>query len=214
VGLIYGTAAVLGGSGFLAVYLAGLLAGNGTFIQKKSLLRFFDGLAWLSQIGLFVTLGLLVFPSHLIPVLGQGLLVSAFLMLVARPLGVFVSIALSRFNWREKGLISWGRPAGAVPIVLATFPLMAGIPEGELLFNLVFFIVLTSALLQGWSVPLAARIFGVDAPWSQNATAPLSLKPSKDWIRTSWNCRSRPIPQRSGNPWSSWVCRGTAWSFL
>jgi len=176
VGLIYGIAAALGGSGFLAVYLAGLLAGNGTFIQKKSLLRFFDGLAWLSQIGLFVTLGLLVFPSYLIPVLGQGLMVSAFLMLAARPLSVFASIALSRFNWREKAFISWVGLRGAVPIVLATFPLMADVPGGDTLFNLVFFIVLTSALLQGWSVPLAAKVFGVDAPLEPKRHCPIEFE--------------------------------------
>jgi len=183
VGLIYGITAAIGGSGFLAVYLAGLLAGNGTFIQKRSLLRFFDGLAWLSQIALFVTLGLLVFPSHLVPVLGLGLLVSAFLMLVARPLSVFISIAFSRFHWREKALISWVGLRGAVPIVLATFPLMAGIPGGDMLFNLVFFIVLTSALLQGWSVPLAAKIFGVDAPLEPRRRCPIEFE-SPDGLDT------------------------------
>jgi cell volume regulation protein A len=100
--LTFGSAATLGGSGFLAVYLAGLVAGNGEFVQKRSLLRFFDGLAWLCQITMFLTLGLLVFPSHIVPVIGMGLLTSAFLMFVARPASVFVSLALTRLNWKER----------------------------------------------------------------------------------------------------------------
>jgi cell volume regulation protein A len=165
--LVYGITAVVGGSGFLAVYLAGIIIGNSDFVQKKSLLRFFDGMAWLSQIAMFVTLGLLVFPSQLLYVLGGGLLVSGFLMFVARPLGVFLVLSFSKFSWREKTLVSWVGLRGAVPIILATFPMLAGLKSADLLFNLVFFIVLTSALLQGWTLPAFARVLRVDAPLEQ-----------------------------------------------
>ena len=175
--LIYGATTTIGGSGFLAVYVAGLVAGNDDFVQKKSLLRFFDGLAWLSQIAMFVTLGLLVFPSHIIPVVGIGLLTSLFLMTVARPVSVFLSLSLSKLNWREKTFVSWVGLRGAVPIILATFPLLVAIPDSKLIFNVVFFIVLTSALLQGWSVPLVARLLRVDSPLEQKRRYPIEFAP-------------------------------------
>jgi cell volume regulation protein A len=175
--LIYGVAAVAGGSGFLAVYLAGIIVGNSEFVQKKTLFRFFDGLAWLSQIGMFLTLGLLVFPSELMSVVGAGLLVSAFLMFLARPLAVLLSLALAKVTAREKLLVSWVGLRGAVPIILATFPLMAGIPQAEAMFNLVFFIVLTSTLFQGWSIPLVARWLGVDAPYVRKRRYPIEFAP-------------------------------------
>jgi cell volume regulation protein A len=164
VALIYSVTTVIGGSGFLAVYVAGLTAGNSEFVQKRSLLRFFDGFAWLGQITMFLTLGLLVFPSHIVPVVGSGLLVSAFLMLIARPLSVGISLAPGRMTFRELVFVSWVGLRGAVPIILATFPLLAGLPEAEMIFNVVFFIVLTSALLQGWSIPAAARLLKVESP--------------------------------------------------
>jgi len=174
---IYGATAAVGGSGFLAVYVAGLVAANSEFVQKKSLLRFFDGLAWLSQIAMFLTLGLLVFPSHIVPVAGVGLLLSAFLMFVARPASVFVSLLFTTMNWREKALVAWVGLRGAVPIILATFPLLTGLPDAELIFNVVFFIVLTSALLQGWSIPAAARLLKLDAPFEQKRRYPIEFAP-------------------------------------
>jgi cell volume regulation protein A len=176
VALIYGLTASINGSGFLAVYVAGLVAGNSEFIHKKSLLRFFDGMAWLSQISMFVTLGLLVFPSHLLPVLGSGLLVSAFLMFIARPISVFLSLSFSKFQWFEKVLVSWVGLRGAVPIILATFPLIAGLPDAELIFNVVFFIVFTSALIQGWSIPPIARFLRVDAPFEKKRRYPIEFE--------------------------------------
>jgi cell volume regulation protein A len=174
--LIYGITAGIHGSGFLAVYVAGLVAGNSEFIHKKSLLRFFDGLAWLSQITMFLTLGLLVFPSHLLPVLGSGLLISAFLMFIARPFSVFLSLLFSRLRWSEKVFISWVGLRGAVPIILATFPLLAGLPNSELIFNVVFFIVITSALIQGWSIPPIARLLRVDAPYKKKHRYPIEFE--------------------------------------
>ncbi|MBX2991394.1 MAG: potassium/proton antiporter [Bacteroidetes bacterium] len=172
---IFGITAVINGSGFLAVYAAGLVVGNSEIIQKRSLLRFFDGFAWLSQVGMFLTLGLLVFPSHVVSVVGIGLLASAVLMFVARPVSVFLSLAFTKFRWNEKALVSWVGLRGAVPIILATFPLLAGLPRAELMFNLVFFIVLTSTLLQGWSIPLLARILKVDAPLERTPNYPLEF---------------------------------------
>ncbi|MGH2567745.1 MAG: potassium/proton antiporter [Bacteroidota bacterium] len=177
--LVYAATAVVGGSGFLAVYIAGIVVGNSEFVQKRSLFRFFDGLAWLAQIGMFLTLGLLVFPSRLVPVVGAGLLVSAFLMLVARPLSVHLTLAMTKLHLREKTLISWVGLRGAVPIILATFPLLAHLPDAELMFNLVFFIVLTSALLQGWSIPLAARLLKVDTPLVPKKQYPIEFEPTE-----------------------------------
>lgn len=164
VALIYGFTSLIKANGFLAVYVAGITMGNSAFVQKKSLLRFHDGLAWLMQIVMFLVLGLQVFPSHLLPVISVGLAVAAFLMLVARPVSVFASLLFSRLTLPEKGLISWVGLRGAVPIVLATFPLLAGVDKAEMIFNLVFFIVLTSALLQGSTIPLAASWLKLEAP--------------------------------------------------
>ncbi len=176
-GLIYGATATAGGSGFLAVYVAGIIAGHYEFVHKKSLLRFFDGLAWLSQIAMFLTLGLLVFPSHVIPVAGAGLLVSAFLMFVARPLSVFLSLMTARLRSVEKLFVSWVGLRGAVPIVLATFPLLAGLPDAGIIFNIVFFIVITSALLQGWSIPVVARHLGLEATTKTKRRYPIEFAP-------------------------------------
>jgi len=176
--LTYGVTASLGGNAFLAVYLAGLMVGNSNFIHKKSLLHFHSGVAWLMQITMFLTLGLLVFPLQLIPIAVSGLVVSIFLMLVARPLSVFVTLLFSRLELKERTMIAWVGLRGAVPIVLATFPLLASIPKADIIFNLVFFIVLTSVLLQGTSIPVVARWLGVDAPMSQKPWSPLELAPA------------------------------------
>ena len=162
---IYGATASLGGSGFLAVYLAGVIMGNSQVAEAHSLERFHGGLASLMEIAMFVTLGLLDFPSHLIPIIGVGLLLTLFLIVVARPLSVFVSLALSRgMTWRDKTFVSWVGLRGAVPIILATIPRLAGVPAAPLIFDLVFFTVLVSVLVQGSTVPLAARWLKVAEP--------------------------------------------------
>lgn len=160
----YGATAAIGGSGFLAVYIAGLIMGGSEFINKKSLTRFHDALAWLLQITMFLILGLLVFPSKLVPVIFSGIAASIFLIFIARPLGVFLSLPFGKTGLSEKIFISWVGLRGAVPIILATFPLLAGVPNADLIFNLVFFIVITSVLLQGTTIPLIARWLGLDAP--------------------------------------------------
>jgi cell volume regulation protein A len=175
--LVYGLAVALGGNGFLAVYLGGLVLGNASFIHKRSLIRFHDGLAWLMQIAMFLTLGLLVFPSRLTPILGAGLILSVFLIAVARPVSVFASLALARLGLKEKVAVSWVGLRGAAPIILATFPMVAGVRNAELIFNLVFFIVLTSVALQGPSIPIVARWLGLQAPLPERTRYPLEFEP-------------------------------------
>ncbi|MFY9556261.1 MAG: potassium/proton antiporter [Blastocatellia bacterium] len=176
--LTYGASHSLGGNGFLAVYIAGLVMGKSDFIHKKSVMRFHDGLAWLMQIAMFLALGLLVFPSRLLPIVALGLLASLFLIFVARPVSVFVTLAFSKMGFNEKVMISWVGLRGAVPIVLATFPLLAGMPKAEMIFDLVFFIVLTSILLQGTTIPLFARWLRLEAPLQISANYPLELDPT------------------------------------
>lgn len=161
--LVYGATTVLQGSGFLAVYVAGIALGNMSFIHKRSLISFHDGLAWIMQIAMFLTLGLLVFPSHLFPIAWIGLLISAFLMLIARPLSVFILLHFGGMSLRENAMISWVGLRGAVPIILATIPLLSGLPNADTIFNIVFFIVITSVLLQGTSIASLAKLLHVDA---------------------------------------------------
>lgn len=190
----YGATASLGGNGFLAVYVAGLMMGNSDFIHKKSLMRFQDGIAWLMQITMFLTLGLLVFPTQLVPVIGIGLFISAFLIFFARPLAVFLTLSFLKTDMKEKLLVAWGGLRGTVPIVLATFPLLAGIPQADTLFNLVFFIVLTSALLQGSSIPWVARRLGVDAPLPEPSPYPITYGPNE---RVKGKLMEMKIPSHS-----------------
>ncbi|MBE0564513.1 MAG: potassium/proton antiporter [Krumholzibacteria bacterium] len=173
--LVFGAAAAIGGNGFLAVYAAGIVIGNSEILHRRSLMRFHDGLSWLMQIGMFLTLGLLVFPSRLPAVMGIGLVVSAVLVFVARPLAVYLCMLGSGFSWRERTLVGWTGLRGAVPIVLATFPLMLGYPESERAFNVVFFVVCVSVLLQGRSLMLVARWLGVDQPLDAKPPYPLEF---------------------------------------
>ncbi|MGE5296104.1 MAG: potassium/proton antiporter, partial [Solirubrobacterales bacterium] len=183
--LVFGAAETAGGNGYLAVYLAGVVMGNADFIHKRSLERFHDGLAWLMQIAMFLTLGLQVFPSHLKPVIGAGILVSAFLMFGARPLAVMISLIGSGLSLREKLLVSWAGLRGAVPIVLATFPLTAGTPRAEMIFNLVFFVVIASVLLQGRSLPRVAGWLGLAKPIESKPRMPLEFDRTQQGLRTS-----------------------------
>lgn len=175
--LTYGLSDMAGGNGFLAVYLAGIIAGNRNFIHRRSLLQFHDGLAWLMQITMFLTLGLLVFPSDLVPVMGLSLLIAVCLVFIARPAAVFLCLLPSPFNIKEKLFISWVGLRGAAPIILATFPLMAGIQQSNLIFDVVFFVVLTSVLLQGTSIRLTARWLKLDAPMPEQRTYPIEYNP-------------------------------------
>lgn len=176
--LTFGLTAILGGSGFLAVYIAGIYLGNTSFVHKRSLIRFHDGIAWLMQIAMFTTLGLLVFPKQLVSVAGEGLLISIILIFLARPLSVFVGLFLTELGIRGKLLVSWVGLRGSVPIVLATFPFMAGLDHDHVIFNMVFFIVITSVLLQGTTIPTFARWLAVDAPFVRQRRYPIEFEGS------------------------------------
>lgn len=153
----YSVAASTGGSGFLAVYVAGIILGSSKLTHKNSLIRFHSGLAWLAQISVFLTLGLLVFPSHLLSVVSSGVLLALFLMFIARPISVWLSLCFSKTTFKEKTLISWVGLRGATPIVLAIFPWMAGLAQAELIFNLIFFAVLLSVIFQGTTIPMVSK---------------------------------------------------------
>ena len=171
--LSFGLAAVMGGNGFLAVYLTGIVMGNSPLVFRRGIFLFHDGAAWMAQIAMFMMLGLLSFPSALWAAAPSGLLVAGVLILVARPAMVFALLAPFGFRGRELLLISWAGLKGAVPIILATYPLLAGVQQGRLIFDLVFFTVLVSALTQGWTLPLVARRLGLQRP--PEPSPPVSL---------------------------------------
>jgi cell volume regulation protein A len=169
---VYASTNIIHGSGFLAVYVAGMVVGNNNIVHKKNVFRFFDGMAWVAQIIMFLTLGLLVFPSHILTAFKTELSISLFLIILARPLGVFISLIPFDFSFKEKIFISWVGLRGAVPIILATFPLLAGIEEAQWIFNVVFFIVMTSALLQGWSIPFVLNLLHLKDTHTPFITSP------------------------------------------
>lgn len=150
------------GNGYLAVYIAGLVVGNHKMQHKKSTMTFFDGFTWLFQIVMFLTLGLLVNPSELLPIAGLGLLIGVFMILLARPLSVFLCLApFRKMSVKGKLYISWVGLRGAVPIIFATYPLIAEIPCASLIFNVVFFITIVSLLIQGTTVSCMANLLGL-----------------------------------------------------
>jgi len=154
----------IGGNGFLSIYICAVYLGNQDLIHKKTILKMFDGMAWLMQIVLFLTLGLLVFPSQILPVVGVGMIISIFLILVARPIGVFLSLLFFKMKTRRRFYISWVGLRGAVPIVFATYPLLAGIEKADMIFNIVFFISVTSILIQGTTLTVVAKWLHVALP--------------------------------------------------
>ncbi|MDY0115994.1 MAG: potassium/proton antiporter [Sulfurimonadaceae bacterium] len=161
--LLFSSTSMLDGNGFLAVYLAGIVANTKEFVHKKSLIGFHEGISWMMQIAVFLVLGLLVFPSELPSVALSALAIAFWLMFVARPIGVFLGLAFSNFPFKDKLFISWVGLRGAVPIVLATYPFIENFEHSHLIFNMVFFIVLASILIQGSSLPFVARLLKVDA---------------------------------------------------
>lgn len=172
--LAFGISANLGGSGFLAIFIAGVIVGNSRFVFQRSTFMFHDGMAWLSQITMFVVLGLLVDPVSLKEVWLEGLLIAVVLVLVARPLAAAPFLKMFGFNNRETLLVSWVGLRGSVPIILAIFPLMFGLESAPLIFNVVFFVVLISATVQGSSLPWVARKLNLtEAPLD---TAPATLE--------------------------------------
>ncbi len=161
---VFAATNLLGGSGFLAVYLAGVLIGNYKVRSTEHVMRVMDSFAWLSQAVLFVVLGLLVTPSNVINVWHYSVAIAAFMILIARPIAVYTSVKPFKFKDREIGFISWVGLRGAVPITLAILPIMAGIDEAFLLFDIAFGVVVLSLILQGTTIPIMANLFKVRIP--------------------------------------------------
>ena len=159
--LTFSVSYLVGGNGLISVYIAALILGNSTFAHKKAQIQFFDGIAWLMQIIMFITLGLLVFPSQIVPVIGIGLIISFFLILVARPMAIFLCLIPFKVAVKDQVFISWVGIRGAVPIILATFPIAAGLGSAHMIFNIIFFITITSALLQGSTINIFAQYLGL-----------------------------------------------------
>jgi cell volume regulation protein A len=182
--IAYGVATQLGGSGFLAVYVAGIVVGNGPLPHKVTLQRFHESLAWLAQVAMFLLLGLLVFPSELPPVAGLGLSIALFLAIVARPVMVTVCLLPFGFHWREIACIAWLGLRGAVPIILATMPvLMLGTPhapERELLdeFDLVFFVVVVGSFIPGMTARWMPRLLRLEEPLPPEPAASIDITTS------------------------------------
>lgn len=154
----------IGGNGFLAVYIAAVILGNKSFVHKKTLIQYFDGLAWLMQVVMFITLGLLVYPTKVMPLAGTGFLIAVFLMFIARPIAVYISMAFFHLRRNERIFISWVGLRGAVPIIFATYPLLANVDKADTIFHLVFFIAVSSVLLQGTTLAIFADSLGLTVP--------------------------------------------------
>jgi cell volume regulation protein A len=179
--LTYSLADLLKGNGFLAVYIAAVFIGNFNFIHKRSIMRFFDGLAWLMQIVVFVALGIMMSPSDIWLVLGTGVLVAFVLIFIARPAGVFLSLIPFKMTFKDRVFISWVGLRGAVPIVFASYPLIMGIDKSDTLFNIVFFVVVSSVLIQGTSFSIVAKWLNLLRPSKTKTRYPLELERSNDF---------------------------------
>lgn len=192
--IVFTVTNIVGGSGFLAVYLVGLVAGNYRHRVGESVLRAMDGMAWLGQSGMFLLLGLLVSPSQMVSIALPALGISLFLMLVARPIAVVLCLLPFRFNTREISFISWVGLRGAVPIIMAIFPYLSGVQDAGLIFNITFMVVLTSLILQGTSIPLVARYLRVALPGKAD---PLSRSQLKGGVKSQFELVQFRVPDYS-----------------
>ncbi|MBP9855664.1 MAG: cation:proton antiporter, partial [Candidatus Omnitrophica bacterium] len=156
--------------------LAGLGLGQAEFPNKKFITKFHDGLAWICQIAMFITLGLLVFPSHLVPLIGAGLLITLLLMVVARPVSVLLCLLPFKLSLPKKIMVSWVGLRGSVPIILATFPFTAGLPQADVYFNVVFFVVIASVFIQGTSIPIVSKMLKLGAPFTDRKPYPIEFE--------------------------------------
>ncbi len=207
--MIFAGAQLLGTSGYVAVYLAGLILGNNRHRAQAVISRFHDGLAWLSQIGMFLLLGLLATPRTMLAEIAPALIVGAGLILVARPLAVWLCLLPFEFTWREKTFISWVGLRGAVPIFLASIPVIAHVPGAQIYFNVAFVVVLASLVIQGWTVTSAARFLGLALPpVPEQDRQEINMPPSADREAASWRVAEQspaldipfqdlPLPRRT-----------------
>ena len=211
--IAYGLTEVLYGSGFLAVYLTAVILGTGQVPGKRTVLAFHQGLGWVSQIALFFLLGLLVFPSGLGEVALEGLLLSAVLMFVARPLAALAASLPATFNLRERLMLGWAGLRGAVPIWLATFPVIAGVEGSDQIFNVIFFVVVTSTLIQGASFEPIARRLGLttDEPALPRTLVESAARSGGSEARCTRSASSRATP-RSGDRSGTSGCLARPWS--
>jgi cell volume regulation protein A len=164
----------------MAVYVAGMTMGNKRFVFRNGVGRFFDGVAWMMQVILFMMLGLLATPSEVWSAKYLGFSTAIFLMLVARPLATYLCMLKSPFSWKERTLVSWVGLRGGAPIMLATFPLLAHVQDAMLMFNIVFFIVITSVILQGMTIMPLAKLLHLSAPLQKTPRAPLAFEETGD----------------------------------
>jgi cell volume regulation protein A len=190
--IAFGAADTLHGSGFLSVYLAGLVLGSARIPARRTIVTFHDGLAWLAQLGMFFTLGLLVFPRQLGDVALEGTLLALISAVVARPLAVTLATAVGGYELRERLILGWAGLRGAVPVVLATFPLIAGVPDSLRFFNIVFFAVLVSTVLQGTTFEALARRLGLT---THEAALPTPLADAKTIRRLGAEVVEYPVAE-------------------
>ena len=174
--LAYGLTEGIHGNGMMACYVCGITMNHIGFNYQKGITRFSDGVSWLMQVILFTTLGIFVDVQSLPDIFGRGLLLAAILLFVARPLAVFITLPGKSFNWREKLLMSWVGLRGAAPIVLATFPLSCGVENARLYFNMIFFMVLVSLVVQGTTIMPLAKLLKLDKPFTERERLPLELE--------------------------------------
>lgn len=194
---VYSVVTYLGGSGFLAVYVAGLVCSYTDSLHKKSLRQFHVGISWLMQISMFIVLGLLISPKQVLQIAWVGLAIAGVLMFIARPLSVFISLPFTSFKAPDKLLLSWVGLRGAAPIILATFPLMAGVPGAQLIFDIVFFIVLTSILLQGTTIGFVAKVLKLQTPLTETPQMTLDETATHDEKGHEMQMIELHIPQYS-----------------
>ncbi len=194
---VFAGAQLLDASGFLAVYLTGLVLGNNRHRAQQVISRFHDGLAWLAQISMFLLLGLLVTPSALLQNWSGEILIALALIFIARPIAAFVALAPFRFSWRQRLFMAWVGLRGAVPIFLASIPVIAEVPNAMMFFNVAFVVVITSLLIQGWTVTPTARFLGLELPPTPEPTdrQGIDLPLSADREAASWRVghRSRAL---------------------
>jgi cell volume regulation protein A len=208
--LAYGGADTLHGSGFLAVYLAGLMVGSANVPAEQTIVNFHQGLGWVAQVAMFLTLGLLVFPAQLPSVALKGTVLAIVVVFLARPVAVSIATLPFAYNWRERMILGWAGLRGAVPVVLATFPVIEHVPRSLEFFNIVFFAVLVSTLVQGSTFETFARRLRLTT--SEPGAAAPACRVGDDPAAGRRGARVSDRPPRtrsSARACATWACRGT-----